>query len=105
MDFTTFHPVVKSRYSTNFTQSSLVVCFPSCVCRGALDSMRYKCYHICMKELIEKINVQIEEFAKNADLQLVKGNKRAGLSARKAALELSKLMKEFRKVSVEFTKN
>lgn len=57
-----------------------------------------------MKELIEKINVEIEAFKVNADAQLEKGNKAAGTRARKAALELSKLLKEFRKESVEFSK-
>lgn len=57
-----------------------------------------------MKALVEKINGQIEEFVKNSEAQLVKGNKAAGTRARKAALELSKLMKDFRKASVEFSK-
>lgn len=57
-----------------------------------------------MKALVEKINVQIEDFVKNSEAQLVKGNKAAGTRARKAALEISKLMKDFRKASVEFSK-
>lgn len=57
-----------------------------------------------MKEIIEKINAQIDAFQANANLQLEKGNKAAGVRARNAALELSKLMKEFRKVSVEASK-
>ncbi|MBR2948024.1 MAG: histone H1 [Bacteroidales bacterium] len=57
-----------------------------------------------MKELIEKINVEIEAFQVNAGAQLEKGNKAAGTRARKSALELSKLLKEFRKASVEFSK-
>lgn len=57
-----------------------------------------------MKAIVDKINVQIEEFVKNSEAQLVKGNKAAGTRARKAALELSKLMKDFRKASVEFAK-
>ena len=57
-----------------------------------------------MKELVDQIKDQYEAFAENAELQVVKGNKAAGMRARKAALELSKLMKEFRKVSVEATK-
>ena len=40
-----------------------------------------------------------------AALQVEKGNKAAGTRARKASLELEKLMKEFRKVSVEAAKN
>ena len=57
-----------------------------------------------MKVLVEKINAQIAEFQANAAAQVEKGNKAAGTRARKAALEITKLMKEFRKVSVEATK-
>lgn len=53
-----------------------------------------------MKELVEKIYAEIETFKANADSQLEKGNKAAGARARKAALELMKDLKEFRKVSV-----
>lgn len=57
-----------------------------------------------MKELVEKINAQIAEFQANAEAQIAKGNKAAGARARKAALELMKDLKEFRKVSVEEAK-
>ncbi|MBQ5844903.1 MAG: histone H1 [Alistipes sp.] len=57
-----------------------------------------------MKELVEKINAQIADLQVNAAAQVEKGNKAAGTRARKAALELSKLLKEFRKVSVEEAK-
>ena len=57
-----------------------------------------------MKNLVEQINVQIEAFQANAEAQVEKGNKAAGTRARKAALELSKELKEFRKVSVEEAK-
>ena len=57
-----------------------------------------------MKELVEKINAEFAEFAKNAEAQVVKGNKAAGARARKAALALMKDLKEFRKVSVEEAK-
>ena len=57
-----------------------------------------------MKELVAKINEQYEIFAANAAAQVEKGNKAAGTRARKAALELSKLMKEFREESVEAAK-
>ena len=46
-----------------------------------------------MKELVDQIKAEIEVFIANADAQ-----------ARKAALNISKLMKEFRKVSVEASK-
>jgi hypothetical protein len=57
-----------------------------------------------MKELIEKINAEFEAFSADANLQLEKGNKAAGTRARKSALELSKLFKDFRKISVEEAK-
>ena len=57
-----------------------------------------------MKELIEKIQETYAAFAADANAQVEKGNKAAGTRARKAALELSKLMTEFRKVSVEAAK-
>ena len=58
-----------------------------------------------MKELVAKINEAFEAFLKDAALQVEKGNKAAGTRARKASLELEKLMKELRKVSVEAGKN
>ena len=57
-----------------------------------------------MKELVAKINVAIEEFSVNANAQLENGNKAAGTRARKASLELDKLLKEFRKASIEASK-
>ena len=57
-----------------------------------------------MKELLEKINAEIAAFQTNANLQVTKGNNAAGTRARKNALEITKMMKEFRKVSVEAAK-
>lgn len=57
-----------------------------------------------MKELIEKINAEFESFKANSALQLEKNNKAAGTRARKAALDLMKDLKEFRKASTEFSK-
>ena len=57
-----------------------------------------------MQELIEKVNAAYEAFKADAALQVEKGNKAAGTRARKASLELEKLMKEFRKASVEAAK-
>ena len=57
-----------------------------------------------MKKLVDAINAEIALFQKNAEAQLVKGNKAAGTRARKAALNISKLMKEIRKASVEAAK-
>ena len=50
---------------------------------------------------MKNIEEQTALFTENATLQVEKNNKAAGIRARKAALELSKLLKEFRKVSVE----
>ncbi|QQU05274.1 histone H1 [Myroides odoratus] len=57
-----------------------------------------------MKELIEKINTSFETFKADAELQVEKGNKAAGTRARKDSLELEKLLKEFRKASLEASK-
>lgn len=57
-----------------------------------------------MEDLVKRIAGNIELFKTNADAQVVKGNKAAGARARKAALELMKDLKEFRKVSVEEAK-
>jgi len=58
-----------------------------------------------MKELLEKANGLFAEFTKNAGSQVESGNKAAGARARKESLEIEKLMKEFRKVSLESSKN
>lgn len=57
-----------------------------------------------MKELFDQITTQFEAFKTEAEAHIEKGNKAAGTRARKSALELSKLMKEVRKVSVEESK-
>lgn len=57
-----------------------------------------------MKELVEQIQAAYAAFEADAIAQVEKGNKAAGTRARKAALELSKELKEFRKVSVEEAK-
>lgn len=57
-----------------------------------------------MKELVDQINAEIAAFQTNANLQVTKGNKAAGTRARKNALVICKLMKDFRKVSVEASK-
>ncbi|KIA88084.1 histone H1 [Kaistella jeonii] len=57
-----------------------------------------------MKDLIEKINAEFETFATESTSLAEKGVKAAGARARKATLELEKLLKEFRKVSIEESK-
>ncbi|HIY87534.1 MAG TPA: histone H1 [Candidatus Bacteroides pullicola] len=57
-----------------------------------------------MKELIEKLAALYAEFEKDAKAQLENGNKAAGTRARKSSLEIEKTMKEFRKASLEASK-
>ncbi|MCF0167596.1 MAG: histone H1 [Bacteroidales bacterium] len=57
-----------------------------------------------MQELLDQIKAELDAFVKNAEAQVVKGNKAAGTRARKNALVISKLMKDFRKASVEAAK-
>ena len=57
-----------------------------------------------MENLVKQINEKLEAFQKDAALQSESGNKAAGMRARKASLEAEKLLKEFRKVSVEASK-
>ena len=54
-----------------------------------------------MNELVSKIKAEFELFANEADAQVEKNNKAAGTRARKSSLELEKMLKEFRKVSIE----
>ena len=57
-----------------------------------------------MKELVNAIVAEYAAFAANAEAQVVKGNKAAGARARKSSLALEKMMKEFRKASIEASK-
>ena len=57
-----------------------------------------------MKELVDQIKAEYAAFVENADAQVEKGHKAAGARARKAALNLMKMMKDFRKESVEASK-
>ena len=57
-----------------------------------------------MKDLVEKIVAQFAEFEKEARANVENGNKAAGTRARKASLELEKLMKQFRNDSIEASK-
>ena len=58
-----------------------------------------------MKELVKKIQEVYAAFEADANAQVEKGNKAAGTRARKASLELEKMMKSFRKASLEASKN
>jgi len=57
-----------------------------------------------MNALLEKANGLIAEFQKNAASQAANGNKAAGARARKESLEIEKLMKDFRKLSIDNSK-
>jgi hypothetical protein len=57
-----------------------------------------------MKDLVAKINAEIETFKTESESLTEKGIKAAGARARKSSLELEKLFKEFRKVSIEESK-
>jgi hypothetical protein len=57
-----------------------------------------------MKDLVSKINAEFETFRTESESLIEKGVKAAGPRARKSTLEIEKLLKEFRKVSVEAAK-
>ena len=57
-----------------------------------------------MKDLVAKINAEFETFKTESESLSKKGVKAAGARARKSTLELEKLLKEFRKVSIEESK-
>jgi hypothetical protein len=57
-----------------------------------------------MKNLVEQIAAVYAAFEKEAKANVENGNKAAGTRARKASLELEKLMKQFRKDSIEAAK-
>jgi len=57
-----------------------------------------------MKDLVAKINAEIETFKSESESVAEKGVKAAGARARKSSLEIEKLLKEFRKVSIEESK-
>ncbi|RKR08162.1 histone H1-like protein Hc1 [Flavobacterium sp. 90] len=57
-----------------------------------------------MNDLIAKINAEIETFKNESESLSEKGVKAAGARARKSSLEIEKLLKEFRKVSIEESK-
>ncbi len=57
-----------------------------------------------MKNLLENLDAAMAAFKKEATAQVENGNKAAGTRARKTSLEIEKMMKEFRKVSLEASK-
>lgn len=57
-----------------------------------------------MKDLKERIADALVDFTENFDKHIAKGNKAAGARARKASLKIEKLLKEYRKASIEADK-
>jgi septum formation inhibitor-activating ATPase MinD len=57
-----------------------------------------------MEELVKQIIGSYDAMITDAKAQIEKGNKAAGTRARKASLELEKLLKDFRKKSIEAAK-
>lgn len=57
-----------------------------------------------MKGLFDNIQAKMIEFNHELSLNVNKGNKSAGVRARKASLELEKMLKEYRKFSLEMAK-
>jgi len=57
-----------------------------------------------MKDLVSKLQADVDAFFKDAEAQIEKGNKAAGTRARKASLEIEKALKAFRKSSLEASK-
>ena len=57
-----------------------------------------------MKKTFTQICELFDQFSKDANLQMEKGNKAAGTRDRKVSLELEKLLKQFRKESLEASK-
>lgn len=57
-----------------------------------------------MEELYNNIQAKMIEFSRDLNHNVNKGNKSAGVRARKASLELEKMFKEYRKVSLKAVK-
>lgn len=57
-----------------------------------------------MENLVNKLRTDVDSFLAEAQSQIDKGNKAAGVRARKASLDLEKALKEFRKKSLEAAK-
>lgn len=67
-------------------------------------SVLYNIKNITMEKTFTQICELFDQFSKDANLQMEKGNKAAGTRARKVSLELEKLLKQFRKESLEASK-
>lgn len=56
-----------------------------------------------LKKLVDEINGKFVDFGSNAEANS-NGNKASGVRARKASLEIEKMLKEYRKLSIEAVK-
>lgn len=70
----------------------------------SLPTYLYNIKNITMEKTFTQICELFDQFSKDANLQMEKGNKAAGTRARKVSLELEKLLKQFRKESLEASK-
>lgn len=57
-----------------------------------------------MVDLVVRIIDEMETFAEDAKKNLDKGNKAAGTRARNTSLQIEKLLKEYRKISIQADK-
>jgi len=57
-----------------------------------------------MKEILDQLQNEFEALKSDAQQQIEKENKAAGTRARKSSLAIEKLMKEFRKASLDASK-
>ena len=54
-----------------------------------------------MKDICAKIEGKISEFLQDMQSNVNNGNKAAGRRARKSSLEIEKMLKEYRKLSIQ----
>ena len=57
-----------------------------------------------MKELFGNIQSKMAELTKDMERNVQEGNKAAGVRARRTTLELGKMFKQYRKLSIESAK-
>ena len=57
-----------------------------------------------MKELFGNIQSKMAELTKDMERNVQEGNKAAGVRARRTTLELGKMFKQYRKLSIEAAK-
>lgn len=57
-----------------------------------------------MKELFDNIQSKMAELTKDMERNVQEGNKAAGVRARRTTLELEKMFKQYRKLSIESAK-